>query len=108
MSGKTDLEGKVAVVSGGGRGIGRAICLALAGQGADVVIADIHADTASETVAMVQELSRRAGGRGALLSLKGGSDMFYQVVGPSGSTFQNQRQRRLSRPDEHGNNRRLG
>ena len=38
-----DLEGKVAAVSGGARGLGRAMALALAGAGADVVIADIDA-----------------------------------------------------------------
>ena len=34
-----DLAGKVALVTGGGRGIGRATALALAGAGADVAVA---------------------------------------------------------------------
>jgi len=46
------LDGKVAVVTGGGRGLGRAYCEALAGEGAAVVAADIR-DTA-ETVAAVE------------------------------------------------------
>lgn len=37
-----ELEGKVALVTGAARGIGRGIALALAGAGADVVVADLH------------------------------------------------------------------
>ena len=40
------VDGKVAVVTGAGSGIGKASALALAGAGAQVVCADIHADTA--------------------------------------------------------------
>ena len=57
---KNGLEKKVAVVTGGGQGIGRAICLALAEEGADIVVADIQAETADETAAMVQECGRKS------------------------------------------------
>jgi 3-oxoacyl-[acyl-carrier protein] reductase len=49
MNGK--LEGKVALVSGSGRGIGREIALKLAGEGARVVINDLDPEPAKQTVA---------------------------------------------------------
>lgn len=55
------LKGRVALVTGGGRGIGRAIALALAGAGADVAVnyRRDH-DAARETVAEIEALGRRA------------------------------------------------
>lgn len=58
VSGRIDLWGKVAIVTGGARGIGRAICLALAREGASIGVADII--EASETVASVVERGGRA------------------------------------------------
>ena len=56
-----DLSGRTAVVTGGSRGIGRAIVLRLAEQGADVVFSYRgNAAAASETVAAVEDLGRRA------------------------------------------------
>ena len=54
----SQLEGKVAVVTGGGRGLGRAYCEGLAREGAAVVAADIR-DTA-DTVAAVAATSSTA------------------------------------------------
>ncbi len=48
------LEGKTAVVAGGGSGVGRASCLRFAQEGARVVCADIDVDRAKETVALVE------------------------------------------------------
>ncbi len=55
-----DVTGKVAVVTGGGRGIGRGICLALARNGADVVVADIILENAQGVAGEVSALGRRS------------------------------------------------
>ena len=56
-----DLSGKSAVVTGGSRGIGRAIALRLARQGADVCFSYRgNAEAAAETVRRVEALGRRA------------------------------------------------
>jgi NAD(P)-dependent dehydrogenase (short-subunit alcohol dehydrogenase family) len=55
-----DLGGRVAVVTGGGGGIGRAVALALAGHGADVMIGDIVPERCEEAAAAVRSLGRQA------------------------------------------------
>src|SRR5262245_19629360 len=50
-----EIAGKVAVVSGGGSGIGRAAVLALVDRGAKVVVADINDDAGRQTVALAVE-----------------------------------------------------
>jgi len=47
------LEGKVAIVTGGGSGIGRGICLRFGQEGAKVVVADMNADAASGVVSEI-------------------------------------------------------
>jgi NAD(P)-dependent dehydrogenase (short-subunit alcohol dehydrogenase family) len=54
------LNDKVAIITGGGRGIGRAIALAYARAGADVVLASRTVTALEETQAMVEELGRQA------------------------------------------------
>jgi len=55
-----DLTGKVALVTGSSRGIGRAIALALAAQGADVAIHyHTRAEQAAEVAAEIEKLGRR-------------------------------------------------
>ncbi|PRB01396.1 SDR family NAD(P)-dependent oxidoreductase [Microbacterium sp. MYb64] len=70
MSGGIRLDGKVAIVTGAGRSLGRAYALALAEAGAAVVVNDVDAGTAAQTAADIEG----AGGRAAV------------VVGPVGPT----------------------
>jgi NAD(P)-dependent dehydrogenase (short-subunit alcohol dehydrogenase family) len=55
-----EFEGKVAVITGGASGIGKATALALARRGADVVIADVNEARLDEARAELSALRRRA------------------------------------------------
>src|SRR5580658_10285980 len=55
------LEGKTALVTGAGRGIGRAIALKLGEAGANVMVNDLDAAPAEDTADMVQEGAAFAG-----------------------------------------------
>jgi NAD(P)-dependent dehydrogenase (short-subunit alcohol dehydrogenase family) len=54
------VAGQVAIVTGGGQGIGRAIALRLARDGLDIVIADRQADAAEAVAGEVRAVGRRA------------------------------------------------
>ena len=60
MSDRFDLEGRVAIITGGGTGIGRAAALVLAEHGADVALAGRRPDPLQTTAAEVEALGRRA------------------------------------------------
>lgn len=55
-----DLTGRVAVVTGGGDGIGRAVCEILAAAGASVVVSDISADKAAQVAASINASGGKA------------------------------------------------
>ncbi len=54
------LGGSVAIVTGGGAGIGRETATTLAGAGADIAVLDVNLAGAEETAAMVRQLGRKA------------------------------------------------
>src|SRR3954465_13794537 len=80
------LNGRVALVSGGGRGIGQAISLRLARDGADVAV-NYRRDeeAAAKTVAQIEELGRRAKAyRASVDSWDDDVAMVEQVLGDFG------------------------
>jgi NAD(P)-dependent dehydrogenase (short-subunit alcohol dehydrogenase family) len=54
------LEGKSALITGGGRGIGRTTAVLFAKEGARVLVSDLSADGASETVALINKAGGQA------------------------------------------------
>lgn len=71
------LEGKVAVVTGGGSGIGRATALALLDQGAAVAVGDLYADRLER---LRGEVEARPTGAGKLLTIQGDVSV-YETAG---------------------------
>ena len=55
-----ELEGRIAIVTGAGRGIGRATALELARLGAHIVVAELDAANAEQTAALVVKAGRKA------------------------------------------------
>jgi 3-oxoacyl-[acyl-carrier protein] reductase len=54
------LKDRVALVTGGARGIGKAIAMALAREGADIAVADVNIEEAQKTAQEVEALGRKA------------------------------------------------
>ncbi|MFH0917759.1 MAG: 3-oxoacyl-[acyl-carrier-protein] reductase [Candidatus Omnitrophota bacterium] len=54
------LKDKVALITGGARGIGRAIALTFAREGADIVVADVNLEIAQQTASQIEGLGRKA------------------------------------------------
>ena len=55
---KLSLEGKIALITGGARGIGKEIALLFANEGANIVICDINIDQAEQTAKEIQDSGR--------------------------------------------------
>ncbi|NDF55230.1 MAG: SDR family NAD(P)-dependent oxidoreductase, partial [Proteobacteria bacterium] len=54
------LPEKVALITGGARGIGRAIAMVFAREGADIVVADVNLEVAQKTASEIEGLGRKA------------------------------------------------
>ncbi|MCT1479918.1 SDR family NAD(P)-dependent oxidoreductase [Microbacterium sp. p3-SID336] len=74
------LAGKVAIVSGSGRGIGREIALRLAGEGAAVVVNDLDAEPAEQTVADILASGGRAIACPGSVTADGFAERFVQTA----------------------------
>ncbi|MCC7107068.1 MAG: SDR family NAD(P)-dependent oxidoreductase, partial [Chloroflexi bacterium] len=83
------LEGKVAVIAGAGRGIGRAIALAMAGEGAAVVVTDYgvsldgrepSSEPANEVVAAIQSAGGRAVANAESVATMAGAESMVQAA----------------------------
>jgi 3-oxoacyl-[acyl-carrier protein] reductase len=55
-----ELLGKAALVTGGAQGIGRAVALMLAGNGADVAVSDVNLELAQTVVGEIKDIGRQA------------------------------------------------
>lgn len=86
MSQITAPSSKVAVVTGGGSGIGRAICLQLAKDGAAIAVWDLNAESAEETVSLITEAGGRAiacaGDASAKADIAHAAETTRQAFGP--------------------------
>jgi len=74
------LDGKVALVSGSGRGIGRAIALKLASEGARVVVNDVDREPAEETVAAIKAAGGEAVKRPGSVTAPDFADRFVRTA----------------------------
>ena len=80
----TKLDGKTAIVSGAGRGIGRSIALKLAAEGANVVVNDLDPDPAN---AVVAEIAARGGNAVACAGSVAEPEFAERFVGAATQTF---------------------
>ncbi|MFH1783914.1 MAG: 3-oxoacyl-[acyl-carrier-protein] reductase [bacterium] len=69
------LSSKVAIVTGAAQGIGKAIALALAAEGANIVVCDVNLEAAEKTAQEIGELGRQT------MAVKGNVALYSEVEG---------------------------
>jgi 3-oxoacyl-[acyl-carrier protein] reductase len=74
------LENQIAVVTGAGRGIGRAIALKLASEGANIVCVELKTEFAEQTLQEVKALGRRAWGYGVNVADSAGVETTVEKI----------------------------
>jgi 2-hydroxycyclohexanecarboxyl-CoA dehydrogenase len=80
------LKDKVAIVTGGGQGIGEGIAIKLAQEGADVAIADLNLETANAVADKIKAMGRKAiGVQTDVTSPESVNAMVQQVIGSLGT-----------------------
>jgi NAD(P)-dependent dehydrogenase (short-subunit alcohol dehydrogenase family) len=75
-----DLHGKVAVVTGAGRGLGRAYAVALGAAGAAVVVNDLDLETAEETAGVITAAGGSAVAEGSAIGSTGAADALVRTA----------------------------
>ncbi|GAK06286.1 3-oxoacyl-[acyl-carrier protein] reductase [Geomicrobium sp. JCM 19037] len=75
-----DLSGKVAVVTGSGRGLGKGIVMKLASLGAETIVSDIDDRSIQETVQEIQSYGGKAFGKACNVSQPDEAEEFVQEV----------------------------
>ena len=89
-----DFSNQVAIVTGAAHGIGRAVALRLAREGANVVVADVSAERLSEVASEVERLGRRS----IVAKVDSGGRSVFCVAGPAGPGSCGRRACLLTRP----------
>jgi len=74
------LKGKVAIVTGGGRGIGRAYCLRLAQEGAKVIVADLDLENAKKVAQEIKDVDGEAIAQKVDVSSESGTEEMAKVA----------------------------
>ncbi|EXJ12739.1 SDR family oxidoreductase [Nitrincola nitratireducens] len=75
-----DLQDKVIVITGGGRGLGRAMALELASKGAKLALADLNQQDLDETIGLCAELGSEARGYIANVSVEADVEKLFDDV----------------------------